>query len=94
MRAREPCPVFFPIDSRFGDNLSLSSAPRQRPFQSLQATKFAKTAELDELRTGMLSFCHFRPRGEDHNCDIDYLYTNILYVKEFAIPFAICRLAG
>jgi hypothetical protein len=83
MRARERCPVFLPIDPRFGDNLSLSCGPRQRALRSLQDTKFAKAADLDEVPTDAPISVDFRSRSEDHNCDIDYLYSNILYVKEF-----------
>jgi hypothetical protein len=53
----------------------------------------SKAAELGELRTRMLSV-DFRASSKDHNCDIDYLYSNILYVKEFRLLFGICGSIG
>src|SRR5262245_32261675 len=61
-------------------SLALSQA-RSSFFSRCSEYEFSK-ASVAELATKPLTFVELDSRTKIHDCDIDYLYSNILYVKD------------
>ncbi len=66
-----------PLFSHFVCAYQNAKSPDQARSAKQKSPEFSKATELDELDTRyLISVVRY-----GHNCDIDYLYSNILYVK-------------